>query len=76
MDHVYQVRIYWIEDGKRKSKSKSGFKTKREAQIYAAELEILKARTLFLKIPRHPSLNISEPGLKLIRNHLFLNVRN
>lgn len=39
----YQVRVYWIEDGKRKSKSKGGFKTKREAQIYANELENLKA---------------------------------
>ncbi|KRM63088.1 site-specific recombinase, phage integrase family [Ligilactobacillus agilis DSM 20509] len=51
---VYQVRIYWIEDGKRKSKSKSGFKTKREAQIYAAELETLKARNFISQNSKTP----------------------
>jgi len=50
----YQVRIYWIEDGKRKSKSKGGFKTKREAQIYANELENLKARNFISQNSKTP----------------------
>ncbi|MFD3387599.1 site-specific integrase [Ligilactobacillus salivarius] len=50
----YQVRVYWIEDGQRKSKSKSGFKTKREAQIYANELENLKARNFISQNSKTP----------------------
>lgn len=50
----YQVRVYWIEDGKRKSKSKGGFKTKREAQIYANELENLKARNFISQNSKTP----------------------
>ena len=44
----YQVRVYWIEDGKRK------FKTKREAQIYANELENLKARNFISQNSKTP----------------------
>ncbi|MDE1524893.1 site-specific integrase [Ligilactobacillus salivarius] len=50
----YQVRVYWIEDGKRKSKSKGGFKTKHEAQIYANELENLKARNFISQNSKTP----------------------
>ena len=51
----YMVRVSWYdEDGKRKYKNKTGFKTKREAQIYANELENLKARNFISQNSKTP----------------------
>ncbi|XRJ96637.1 tyrosine-type recombinase/integrase [Latilactobacillus sakei] len=38
----WAVRVYFDENGKRKSKNKQGFRTKKEAEIYAADLETKK----------------------------------
>lgn len=35
----WAVRVYFEESGKRKSKNKQGFRTKKEAEIYAIDLE-------------------------------------
>ncbi len=35
----WAVRVYFEENGKRKSKNKQGFRTKKEAEIYATDLE-------------------------------------
>ena len=51
----YMVRVSWYdENGKRKYKNKTGFKTKREAQIYANELENLKARNFISQNSKTP----------------------
>lgn len=49
----YQVRVYWTEDGRRKSKAKT-FKSLREARLYAAELELLKARNFISQNSKTP----------------------
>ncbi|OQR21100.1 site-specific integrase [Ligilactobacillus salivarius] len=51
---TYRATVSWYEDGVRKFKSKSGFKTKREAQIYANELENLKARNFISQNSKTP----------------------
>lgn len=38
----WAVRVYFDENGKRKSKNKQGFKTKRAAEVYANDLESKK----------------------------------
>lgn len=35
----WAVRVYFYDNGKRKSKNKQGFRTKKEAEVYANELE-------------------------------------
>lgn len=35
----WAVRVYFYDNGKRKSKNKQGFRTKKEAEIYATDLE-------------------------------------
>lgn len=51
----YAVRVSWYdENGNRKFKNKAGFKTKREAQIYANEIEILKARNFISQNSKTP----------------------
>lgn len=51
---TYRATVSWYEDGVRKFKSKSGFKTKREAQIYVNELENLKARNFISQNSKTP----------------------
>ena len=51
---TYRATVSWHEDGVRKFKSKSGFKTKREAQIYVNELENLKARNFISQNSKTP----------------------
>ena len=51
---TYRATVSWYEDGVRKFKSKTGFKTKREAQIYDNELENLKARNFISQNSKTP----------------------
>ena len=38
-DKSWQVRLSWVENGKRRQKLKRGFKRKSEAQIFATEFQ-------------------------------------